>query len=133
MRKPLAAAASRRVWASTTIGSDKAERHNANQVMRGSMANQFIRGSMANQFIRGSMANQFIRGSMNDPPCCTLFERNRLSPQPLTRRGGISPALHLSQEPEEPRREAIEIDEDVARVGVGQTEPSGQRVAVLIN
>src|SRR5262245_55991276 len=37
MRKPLAAAASRKVWASATAVSDKAKSSNANQFMRRSM------------------------------------------------------------------------------------------------
>src|SRR4029453_12273877 len=47
--------------------------------------------------------------------------------------GSVANPLHSSEEPEEPRREAVEIDKDVVRVGVGQTEPAGQRVAVLVH
>jgi hypothetical protein len=47
--------------------------------------------------------------------------------------GSVAKPRRLSEEPEEPRREAVEIDEDVARVGVGQAEPASQRVAVLVH
>src|SRR5262245_26138882 len=113
MRTPLASAAARRVCAFATIASDKAKRHNA---------------------------NQFIRRSMGEPPFEVLPRRHRVRRQGDKETRGaclsspflplpLSPCLlvsPLSEEPDEPRREAVDVDEYVARVGVGQTEPARQ-------
>src|SRR5262245_38311065 len=121
-RNPLAAAASRKVCASAMTASDKA---------------------------RSSNANQFIRRSMGEPPFELLPPQPSQPPQPpqlqrmlqsgslltfsVSAVAAVARPLHSSEEPEEPRREAVEIDKDVVRVGVGQTEPAGQRIAVLIH
>jgi hypothetical protein len=47
--------------------------------------------------------------------------------------GSVVKPLHLREESEDPRWEAVKIGKDVIGGGVAETEPPGQRIAVLVH